>query len=187
MELVKAVRTRRSVRKYKNDRLPEQTLRELITLATWAPSAMNCQPWSFAVVENKDFLKKLSESSKAALLANKDAMTRLERYRNILSDPQFDLFYGAPVLVLIYGNKNIPTYVYDCSMAALNLMLAAWDKDIGSCWIGFVAGTANTPEIKNELNVPEGYEMVAPVILGYRDGPAGKSARKEPEIVKWLK
>ncbi len=58
MEIVEAVRTRRGVRKYKSDRLPEQTIRELITLATWAPSAMNHQPWIFAVVENKDFLKK---------------------------------------------------------------------------------------------------------------------------------
>lgn len=187
MELVEAVRTRRSVRKYKSERLPEQTVRELIALATWAPSAMNQQPWAFVVVEDKDYLKKLSDRAKAALIASIEAMPWLEGFRGRLSDPQFDLFYGAPVLVLIYGDKNIPTYVYDCSMAALNLMLAARDKDIGSCWIGFVAGTANTPEIKNELDVPEEYELVAPVILGYREGPAGAGERREPEIIKWLK
>jgi len=120
-------------------------------------------------------------------LENIDTTPWLERLRDTLSDSQFDLFYGAPVLVLIYGNKNIATYVNDCSMVALNLMLTARDKDIGSCWIGFAAGTANKPEIKKELEVPEEYELVAPVILGYQDGPSGVGEREEPEIVKWLK
>ena len=72
-------------------------------------------------------------------------------------------------------------------MAALNLMLAAHDRGIGSCWIGFANGIGNTPEIKKELNVPDEYERVAPIILGYPDGSAGKGSREEVKIMNWKK
>lgn len=186
MELVEAIRTRRSVRKYKNEPLPEQAIKELIELAAWAPSGMNSQPWVFVVVQDREYMKSLSDRAKKFLLEKiKTLGGRLERYANALSNPDFNIFYSAPVLVLIYGDKNIFTYVYDCSMAAQNLMLAVWDRGIGSCWIGFANGIGNTPEVKAELNVPEGYELVAPIILGYPEGPVGKGMRNEVRIINW--
>jgi nitroreductase len=67
-------------------------------------------------------------------------------------------------------------------MAAQNLMLSAWDKGIGSCWIGFARGFCGTPEFKDELKAPQEYELVAPVILGYPADPPAKGARKEIQV-----
>lgn len=182
MELVEAIRTRRSVRKYKSDPLPEKTVRELLELAAWAPSGMNTQPWLFEVVEGKEYLKDLSDRSRVFLLERMAEMPGLETYRDRLSNPDFNIFYSAPVLVLIYANTKAFTYVNDCSMAAQNLMLAAWDRGIGSCWIGFARGFCGTPEFKDELKVPPEYDLVAPVILGYPSAPPAKGARKEIKV-----
>lgn len=188
MDLNEVIRTRRSVRKYKEDSIPEQTIRELIEAATWAPSGMNAQPWVFAVVEDREYLRNLSHRAKKFLLGWIEAEGGpLEKYKQTLSLPDFDIFYNAPVLVLIYGDKHVYTHVCDCSMAAQNLMLAACARGIGSCWIGFARSIGNTPEAKDELNIPEHYELVAPVVLGYPEGPAREMQRKEAKILSWKK
>ncbi|MDD4334863.1 MAG: nitroreductase [Desulfotomaculaceae bacterium] len=182
MELLEAIRTRRSVRKYKNDLIPEQIIKELLELAAWAPSGMNTQPWLYIVVEGKDYLKTLSDHCKSYILEAMEALPAIQSYRTTLSNPGFDIFYGAPVLVLIFGNKNAFTYPNDCSMAALNLMLTAWERGIGSCWIGFARAYCGTPEFKEELKVPPEYQLVAPVILGYPAEPPGQGSRKEIKV-----
>jgi nitroreductase len=187
MELVTALRTRRSIRKYKEERLPEKTVRELLELAVWAPSGTNMQPWAFVVLEDREYLKNLSGRAKTFLLEKMNKTPRLERYRDLLSDPDQDIFHGAPVLIMIYSSKASPTYLNDCSMAALNLMLAALDRGLGSCWIGFATGIGNTPEVKKELGVPEEYALVAPVILGYPAEPGRPGQRKPPHILNWKK
>lgn len=187
MEVNKAIRTRRSVRKYKDEKLPEQTIRELIELAVWAPSAVNNQPWAFVVLEDREYLKNLSGRAKTFVLERLDKLPHLEKYRSMLGNPDLDIFHGAPALVLIYSPKTLDTYVNDCSMAALNLMLAAWDRGIGSSWIGFARGIGNTPGVKKELGVPEEYQLVAPVILGYPEGSTASVDRKPPQILSWRK
>ncbi len=182
MELLEAIRGRRSVRKYKTDPLPEQTVRELLEIASWAPSGMNTQPWLYVVIEGSDYLKELSDKCRGYLLDIMDEMPALESYRTALSNPDFNIFYGAPSLVLIYGNQNAFTYPNDCSMAALNLMLAAWDRGIGSCWIGFARAFCGAPDFKAELEVPPEYQLVAPVILGYPASPPAKGARREIQV-----
>jgi nitroreductase len=182
MELKEAIRTRRSVRRYSSDPVPEKVVKELLELAAWAPSGMNTQPWLYVVIEGRDYLKDLSDKCRAYILEIMDEMPALENYRAMLSNPDFNLFYGAPVLVLIYGNQNAFTYTNDCTMAALNLMLAAWDKGIGSCWIGFAKAYCGTPEFKAGLKVPPEYQLVAPVILGHPADPPGQVARKEINV-----
>ncbi|MEI6156781.1 MAG: nitroreductase family protein, partial [Atribacterota bacterium] len=93
----------------------------------------------------------------------------------------------APVLVLIYGDKNLFTSTTDCSMAALNLMLSAWDRGIGSCWIGFSYGICNSPEFKEEFHLPENHQLVAPIILGYPQEPIPQGDRKEVPLLYWMK
>ncbi len=179
MELKEAITTRRSVRKYKDDPIPEQTVRELLELASWAPSGTNTQPWLYIAIEGKDYLKSLSSHCKSYILEIIDSLPALEIYRTTLSNPGYNIFHGAPTLVLIFGNQNAFTYPNDCSMAALNLMLAAWERGVGSCWIGFARAYCGTPEFKEELEVPPEYQLVAPVILGYPADPPGRGARKE--------
>ncbi|GBF34933.1 nitroreductase [Desulfocucumis palustris] len=186
MKLEEAIRKRRSVRKYKAARLTVQTVRELLELAACAPSASNGQPWVFVVVEDRDYLQSLSDRAKTFWLEYMQDAPAMKRYRKVLSSPEFNVFYNAPVLVLIYGDSNVRTFICDCSLAAQNLMLAAWDRGIGSCWIGFADHIANTPEVKAELKVPEKYELVAPIILGYPDGACERrGVRKEVQVINW--
>lgn len=182
MELKQAITTRRSVRKYKSEPVPEQTVKELLELAAWAPSGMNTQPWLYVVLEGKDYLKDLSDKCKAYLLDIMEELPALQSYRTTLANPDSNIFYGAPELVLIYGDQNAFTYPNDCSMAALNLMLAAWDRGIGSCWIGFARAYCGTPEFKIELKVPPEYQLVAPVILGYPADPPAQGSRRDIKV-----
>ncbi|MEW6541824.1 MAG: nitroreductase family protein [Bacillota bacterium] len=187
MELAAALRTRRSIRRYTEEQIPDQTLLDLLDLAVWAPSGMNGQPWVFAVVQDKAYMRRLSDQAKAFMLTGLKDHPKLERYRRIMTNPDFNLFYNAPTLVLIYGDTQALTYRYDCSLAALNLMLAAWDRGLGSCWIGFATATCDTPAVKEKLSVPPAYQAVAPVILGYPQTVPSRGKREAPRIVSWLK
>ena len=100
-----------------------------------------------------------------------------------LSDPQFNIFYNAPLLIFVSGAKS--TYaVYDCSMAAQNMMLAAYSLGIGSCWIGTAVSTANNPTVKANLGVPEDHEVHAAIIFGYPKGTPKAPLKRPAQVLK---
>ena len=136
MELLEAINGRRSVREYTDEAVNDTVLRELIGLAVQAPSAVNQQPWSFIVVKDKALLTHISDQAKAHLL--KASLTPpAQRYRDMLADPNFHIFYHAPVLIVICAVDAGDWGVEDCALAAENLMLAAYAAGLGTCWIGF--------------------------------------------------
>lgn len=188
MNVLEAIRGRRSIRMYREENLEAGLIKALIGEAVYAPTGSNAQPWSFAVVQNRDFLKKWSDLSKQDILERikQNKGPGLFRYKNTLENPDFNIFYNAPTLVSVYGDPESSNYINDCSMAALNLMLAAYDKGIGSCWIGFAVPAGNLPEIKGLLNVPERFRIVAPVILGYPERQWPLLSRREPVITGWI-
>jgi len=187
MELVETIKSRRSVRRYRDQAVSEELIRELLDIAVWAPSASNVQPWGFVVIQDKAYLKQLSERVKADVLERMETTPRLEQYRKSMENPKFDVFYDAPVLVLFYGKKEHPYTPHDCSMAALNFMLAARAKGLGTCWIGFATGVCDSPEFKAEHGVPEDYRLVAPIILGYPELFPAPIPRREYPIFSWRK
>ena len=111
------IKTRRSIRKYKSDAIPEEILNKIIEAGSYAPSGMGRQPVIILAVTNKELRDRLSK-------LNADVM-------HSTNDP----FYGAPVVLVVLADKNAPTHVYDGSLVMENLMLAAHDLGIGSCWI----------------------------------------------------
>ena len=148
MELMEAIATRRSVRQYTAEPVNRATVEALIRAATLAPSAMNSQPWAFAVITDAEKLQTYSEQVKAAVLAEIDQNPALARYRTMLSDPNYHVFHRAPVLVLIYARTDGPGAAGDCCLAAQTLMLAARDMGLGTCWIGFAHGFLETPAVR---------------------------------------
>jgi nitroreductase len=100
----------------------------------------------------------------------------------MLDDPDFQIFYHAPVLVLISAASPGAWAIEDCSLAAENLMLAAFASGLGSCWIGSALDYLKTREGRALLGLPEGFEPVAPIILGHPAAPARHVARDPPEI-----
>jgi len=185
MELMDAIAARRSVRAYAPEALDRATLEKLIGAAIQAPTGMNVQPWAFGVIVGAEKLKGYGDRAKAALLASLDQMPALGHYRDMLSDPNYHLFYGAPAIVVIYAKPTSPIARVDCALAAENLMLAAADMGLGTCWIGFSEGFFSAPEVKAELGVPEEYQAVAPLIVGRPAGPVNPVPRNAPEILFW--
>ncbi len=106
---------------------------------------------------------------------------------NTMKSPGFNVFYNAPVLVLIFASPDAFRPEYDCALAAENMMLAARSLGIGSCWIGFGMPLGSDPVLLDELKVPAGHRLMAPLIFGYpmRDlQPA--PPRKDDVVLNWV-
>jgi nitroreductase len=185
MDIMEAIRNRRAVREYTSEPVDEKTLKSLIDAAIQAPSAVNQQPWSFAVVRDQPQLDRVSRESKAHMLANLPAVAASDHFRHLLSDPDFQIFYHAPALILISAVAASPWAVEDCSLAAENLMLAAHAAGLGSCWIGFAQTWLGSPAGKATLGLPAAYIPVAPIIVGRPKSAPPPVPRKEPEI-RWI-
>jgi nitroreductase len=184
MDLDEAIYGRRSTREYTVDAVDEPTIRRLIDAAIHAPSGSNEQPWTFTVVRDQALLDQISQASKSHYLATMPTGPQSERHL-MLADPQFHIFYHAPVLVVISGTVQRGRIVEDCALAAQNLMLAAYGQGLGTCWIGFSQGYLNTPEGKRGLGIPETWVPVAPIIVGHPKTAPVPVARREPAI-RWV-
>ncbi len=185
MDLDAAIRGRRAVREYTTEAIDERTIRRLIDAAVQAPSAVNQQPWTFTVVRDQAVLDRVSSASKAHMLATIPEGLRSEHILSRLEDPAFNIFYHAPVLIVISAVAQGPWIVEDCALAAENLMLAAYGSGLGTCWIGFAQGFLNTPEGKKMLGFPDAWVCVAPIIVGHPKAAAPSVARKVPEV-RWV-
>jgi len=185
MEFDKALHARRAVREYTKEPVDEATLRRLIEAATLAPSAMNEQPWLFTVIRDKALLARISTASKAASLAATAPGSMPRRLRERLENPAYDIFYGAPVLIVISSATDGRWAAVNCSLAAENLMLAALDAGLGTCWIGFAQNWLGLPEAKAALELPPDSVPVAAIIVGHAASFPPPVPRKEPAI-SWI-
>jgi nitroreductase len=187
MEVLEAIRKRRAVRSFLDRPVERDLLNALITAAIQAPSAMNLQPWGFLVVEGKAEVKRLSDAAKAHLLRIVDPTSPLVKYRDELNDPAFELFYGAPAVIVVCargaGSTGIVQPNEDCCLAAQDLMLAAVAQGLGSCWVGFSRPWLNQPAAKRTLGVPADWSPVAPLAIGYPADIPAPPGRHAPEIV----
>jgi nitroreductase len=185
MKIEAAILGRRSVREYTGEAVDEQTIRRLIGAAILAPNAVNQQPCTFTVVRERTRLDCISRQAKAHMLATMDASAHSEHFRTLLGDSRYDIFHGAPALVVISATAPGPWIVEDCALAAENLMLAAFAEGLGTCWIGFAQGFLNTLEGKAALGAPAAWVPVAPIIVGRPKAWPAATARKAPEIL-WV-
>jgi nitroreductase len=185
MQLMEAIASRRSVRAYAPEGIERAVVEKLIDAAIKAPNATNCQNWAFGIIQCPDKLRKYSARIKEGLLVHIDEYEWLARYKEMLSNPDYDVFYGAPALIVIFGKPNGLLPEVNCSLAAENLMLAACEMGLGTCWIGFAAEFLNTAEIRRELGIPEGYTAIAPIIVGRPAIETLPVPRESPEILFW--
>ncbi len=183
MELIEVIKTRRAVREYTDARVDRRTVERLLGAAVLAPSAMNLQPWAFAVLLDRERIDNYARRAKDWLLSNVSQVS--ESARHILDDPNFVLFYHAPALAIVLAKTSDAQAAEDCCLAAENLMLAARDEGLGTCWIGFVRPWLDLPSTKHELGLPADHHVVAPIVLGYpKAWPA--SHGRNPAEIHWL-
>ena len=167
-ETIANMLTRRSIRKYKPDMLPKETIDEIIKAGTFAASGMNKQPSIIVAVTNKELRDRLSAMN--------------AKIMGINNDP----FYGAPVVLIVLADKSSGTYLYDGSLVMGNLMLAAHSLGVGSCWIHRAKEefeSSEGKEILRALGIKGDYEGIGHCILGYADGEAPKAAARKANRV----
>ena len=159
-ETIKILLERRSVRGYKEDLVPEEVLNEILEAGEYAPSGMGQQGTLMVVTQNPELVAKLSKM-------NADVM-------GTESDP----FYGAPTVVVVFADSNMPTCVENGSLVMGNLMNAAHALGVDSCWIHRAREVFASEEgkaLKAEWSVPESYVGIGHCVLGYRSGEYPKA------------
>lgn len=176
-----AIYVRRSVRAFTPERLDGSTVRALVDAAVQAPTAMLEQAWTFAVVQDRTILDRLSDLAKARWQADAGHGALAARF----GDRPGSVFYDASTLILIGTRDTSPFVAADCWLAAENLMLAACALGLGTCVIGSALAALNTPEGKAAAGIPADVTVVAPIVVGVPARAAAPVPRRDAEIVAW--
>lgn len=185
MELMDVLRNRRAVREYTTAQIERSTVDRLIKAAILAPSAMNLQPWAFAVLLSSARIDQYGKRAKNWTLANFSQTSFEPRLRQMLEDPNFVMFHHAPALVIILAKSSDAQAAEDCCLAAENLMLAARDEGLGTCWIGLARPWLDLASTKAELKLPKDFRVVAPITLGNPKAWPESHGRSSPEVY-WI-
>jgi nitroreductase len=185
MDFNELLEKRRSVRDYEEREVPLELIQELIQDCIKAPNAGNMQLWRFIIINNKDFMLRISDACKQAVLAEieKNPNSPMKGYQDTLSKKEHNVFYNAPAVVYFVGSAKGATIPMDCSLAASYFMLAAASKGLGTCWVAQGA-MFQDKALSEEIGLPENYRIVAPIILGYPKTIPDMVPRKEPKILK---
>lgn len=162
--------TRRSVRSYKSEQIKESELDHVLQAGLYAPSGRNLQTAVMVSITNRELVSRLSEMNAKIL--------------EVESDP----FYGAPCVVIVFADPTTRTGFEDGCLVMGNMMNAAHEIGLGSCWIHRARQMFESEEGKalmKQWGVPEHYVGVGNCILGYADGelPAA-SPRRDGRIIK---
>ena len=153
--VLKSLKERRSIRRYEARQVEEDKLRTILEVGTYAATGMNRQSPIMVVVQDPDTREKLRKMNAA-----------------IMGNPDMDPFYGAPTIVIVPADPNIPTCVEDGSLVMGNLMNAAYAVGVDSCWIHRARQEFDSEEGKQllrEWGIKGDYIGVGHCILGYRD------------------
>ena len=154
--VIENMKTRRSVRAFDPDRMPERSLIEAVAEAgTYAPTGRGAQSPLIVAVTSKAVRDRLSELNAAVM------------------GTEADPFYGAPVVLVVLADRTRPTYLYDGSLVMGNLMNAAHALGLGSCWIHRAREVFDSEEGKAMLRAwgIEATMSIGHCVLGYpREG-----------------
>lgn len=164
---IESMISRRSIRKYKADPVPAEALKEIAKAGTYAPTGMGSQSPLIVVVTDK---------------VTRDELSKLNAQ---VMDSQSDPFYGAPAVIVVLADKNRPTHIYDGSLVLGNMMLAAHDLGLGSCWIHRAKEVFDGPEGRKLLKswgIEGDYEGIGHCIVGYAEGQPEAAPRKADYI-----
>lgn len=166
-ESIENMITRRSVRSYKPDMVPEEDLQLIIEAGLNAASGMNRQPVILVEVKDRQTIAALSAMN-----------AKIMKYDG-------DPFYGAPVVFVVLADKAAPTYLYDGSLALGNMMNAAHALGLGSCWIHRAKEEFASEEGRAMLKkwgIEGDYEGIGHLIVGYPDKVPGKRKIREGRV-----
>ena len=159
MDILELIKTRRSIRKYKLDPIPEEEINKILEAGRWAPSASNRQPWRFIVLRSEETKGKLAETL---------------TWGGFLSQ--------APLGIAVVINPRASNHpVEDGAAATQNMLLEAHSLGLGACWIG-AYGSVNEESAKDILNVPDDERLLSVIVIGRPAESPQSTRRKLDEI-----
>ncbi len=148
MDTLEAIFTRRSVRDFKTDPIPEKDLHDLLRAGMQAPSARNEQPWHFIVIDDPDLLHAIPEFHRAS-----------------------QMLMEAPLAILVCSDRKLESkrasWLQDCSAATQNILLAAHAKGLGAVWLGIFPDSERVFGMQSLLEMPKDIRPVSLVAVGY--------------------
>ena len=169
-ETLKVLKTRRSCRNFKPDMVTEDELKAIIEAGTYAATGMGKQSPVIIAVTDKELRDRISEENR-----------KIGGWQE-----GFDPFYGAPVILIVLANREVPTYVYDGSLVMGNLMNAAESLGVASIWIHRAKEEFESDfgkEILKKLGIEGEYEGIGHCALGYAAEPANEPAPRKENYV----
>ena len=148
MDAMDAILSRRSIRRYTDQSVSDETIKELLEAAMSAPSAGNEQPWHFLVIRERQILNEIP---------------KYHQYSHMLKD--------APVAIMVCGDERLNKYegywVQDCSAATENILIAAQAKGLGAVWLGVFPIEDRVIALRKLMNIPEEVTPVSIISIGY--------------------
>jgi Nitroreductase len=182
-DVLKTIKSRRSVRKFKPEQIKQDELDLILEAAIYAPTAGNQQPWHFTVIRNQDVLRRINQTVKDEM-----SKSNVEWIKTTGSNPDFQVSYNAPVLIIVSGRKDGMAWQVDCSAAIQNMLLAAESLNIGSVWLGlsrFFFENNDAELLK--LGIPEGYAPFYSAAFGYKaDSAAAEAPNRNKDVVNYV-
>jgi len=153
-EVLRAIRERRSIPRFRPERVPDEALEAVLEAGRWAPSYANLQPWEFIVVRE--------DGTREALSA---IAAKVTIYRRVIEN--------ADAVIVVAADPQIDPLHYreDAAVAAQNMALAAHSLGLATYWIGVPEGGPGSAEAltRDLLGIPDGLRVVAILPLGYPD------------------
>jgi len=166
MDAIECLKSRRSVRKFKKQKIPREMILEILECGRWAPSGVNHQPWKIYVVENPEFKENLAKCSKYSSIIN-----------------------NCSTVFLIYLDKSIK-YNYTKQVQSIgaifeNILLSIHALGLGGVWIGEIINQKDEVDKLLDINDPK-FEFMGAIAFGYPE-KLGESSRKSLEsFVSWI-
>lgn len=167
-EMLEKMKTRRSNRAYTSQEVPMELVEKIVEAGTYAPSGRGLQSSLIVAVTNREVRDQLAKM-------NADVM-------GVTNDP----FYGAPVVLVVLADKKRPTYLYDGSVVMENMLLAAHDLGLGSCWIHRAKEVFESEEgqaLLKQWGIEGDYEGIGNCIIGYPSDEPKAKPRKENYVI----
>lgn len=193
-EIIENILTRRSIRSYKEEQVPEEALNTILQAGAYAPSGGNSQTWRFTAVQKPELLKALNDAVKQAYA---DYVVDENTYRSIVAgkkasqNPDFNFYYHAPTLIVVSNLASYSNAMADCACAIENMMLAAHALGLASCyinqlrWFGDMAAVREV--LSTELQIPSDHVICGSFALGFNAGAQPKAQPRKDGVINIIK
>ncbi|MBW2621774.1 MAG: nitroreductase family protein [Deltaproteobacteria bacterium] len=205
-----AVLVRRSVRNFKEDPVPDTLIRRVLEAGRFAPSAGNCQPWRFIVITNRELIKAMDEATVPGIAGIHNMYMNDDQVQNLeavvqgspnMADPRLIVggmgsvakkylppSLNAPCVILLAADtRAISGPELNIGICGQNMNLVANSLGIKACWVGFLAGAANSPLVAEKVGLEPPWRVVTTLVMGYPKFKQEGIVPREYRPVTWVR